>query len=207
MDPLLPSFRRELRARAHHLHPVVSVGQHGLTPSVLHEIDVALSAHELVKVRVFSDAREEREALLVRACNALDCAAVQQIGKLLILWRPRAIAAAAEPAPGSSGNKKGRRVDRHPRQQSAPPSRLRTGSVKDSPSLSGVRARKSQGVAAPAGSVRVRKSAGIPPALAGGRRPPGKAAVDASPRGRKSPGKAPAGVPRAAAPRRRRRGA
>jgi RNA-binding protein len=44
MDPLLPSFRRELRARAHSLHPVVSIGQHGLTPSVIHEIDVALLA-------------------------------------------------------------------------------------------------------------------------------------------------------------------
>ncbi len=89
MDPLLPAFRRELRARAHHLNPVVSIGHHGLTPSVLHETDVALTAHELVKVRVFADDREEREALLARICDALDCAPVQQIGKLLVLWRPR----------------------------------------------------------------------------------------------------------------------
>jgi hypothetical protein len=63
MEPLQPAFRRELRARAHHLHPVVMVGHHGLTPAVLHEIDAALSAHELIKVRVFSDDRSEREAL------------------------------------------------------------------------------------------------------------------------------------------------
>src|SRR3954463_7642394 len=89
MDPLLPSFRRELRARAHSLHPVVSIGQHGLTPSVIHEIDVALLAHELVKVRVFSDDRSARTAMLDQVCTALDCAAVQQIGKLLVLWRAR----------------------------------------------------------------------------------------------------------------------
>ena len=91
MDPLSPAFRRELRARAHHLHPVVSIGHHGLTPAVLHETDVALTAHELVKVRVFTDDRAERESLLARICDALDCAPVQQIGKLLVLWRPRPV--------------------------------------------------------------------------------------------------------------------
>ena len=89
METLLPSFRRELRARAHALHPVVSIGQHGLTPAVLHEIDVALLAHELVKVRVFNDDRTARAAMLATICAALECAAVQQIGKLLVLWRAR----------------------------------------------------------------------------------------------------------------------
>ena len=89
MEPLLPAFRRALRARAHHRHPVVSIGHHGLTPAVLHETDVALTAHELIKMRVLSDDRSERDALLARVCEALDCAPVQQIGKLLVLWRPR----------------------------------------------------------------------------------------------------------------------
>jgi len=95
MEPLLPAFRRTLRARAHHLHPVVSIGHHGLTPAVLHEADVALEAHELIKVRVFTDDRGERDALLARVCEALHCAPVQQIGKLLVLWRPRPREAAA----------------------------------------------------------------------------------------------------------------
>ena len=89
MEPLLPAFRRELRARAHNLHPVVSIGHNGLTPAVLHEADVALIAHELIKVRAFTDDRAERDALLARICDALDCAPVQQIGKLIVLWRPR----------------------------------------------------------------------------------------------------------------------
>lgn len=88
MKPLTPAERRELRAKAHHLDPVVIVGQHGLTPAVLHEIDLALLAHELVKVRVFNDEREGREALLATICAGLDCAAVQHLGKVLVLWRP-----------------------------------------------------------------------------------------------------------------------
>ena len=88
MLTLTPIQRRALRADAHALHPVVAIGLHGLTPSVLHEIDVALLAHELVKVRVFGDARAEREALLARICGELACAPVQHIGKLLVLWRP-----------------------------------------------------------------------------------------------------------------------
>jgi putative YhbY family RNA-binding protein len=88
MPPITPARLRELRAKAHHLHPVVRVGQHGLTPAVIREIDVNLRAHELIKVRVFSEARDERRALLERICAALDAAPVQQIGKLLVLWRP-----------------------------------------------------------------------------------------------------------------------
>ena len=77
-----------MRARAHHLQPVVIVGQHGLTPPVLREVDLALKKHELVKVRVFSDERVERMALLDKVCAAMDCAAVQHLGKVLVLWRP-----------------------------------------------------------------------------------------------------------------------
>jgi putative YhbY family RNA-binding protein len=90
---LTPARRRELRAAAHHLHPVVAIGQHGLTPAVLHEIDVALAAHELVKIRVFNDDRAERENMLARVCAELDALPVQHLGKMLILWRAKPVAA------------------------------------------------------------------------------------------------------------------
>jgi RNA-binding protein YhbY len=61
----------------------------GLTAAVLHEIDVNLLAHELIKVRVFSEDRSEREAMLERICAALDAASVQHIGRLLAV-APRA---------------------------------------------------------------------------------------------------------------------
>jgi putative YhbY family RNA-binding protein len=89
MDDLTPQQRRELRARAHHLHPVVSVGQHGLTPQVLNEIDVALTAHALIKIRVHSDDRDAREAMLGSIAEQLHAAPVQHLGKLLVVWRER----------------------------------------------------------------------------------------------------------------------
>jgi RNA-binding protein len=55
---------------------------------VLHEIDVNLLAHELIKVRVFADDRNERERLFVQVCADLDAAPVQHLGKTLTLWRP-----------------------------------------------------------------------------------------------------------------------
>lgn len=80
--------RRELRARAHGLNPVVSISQHGLSEAVLKEIDASLKAHELVKIRVYGDDREARETYLNTICEELEAAAVQHIGKLLIVWRP-----------------------------------------------------------------------------------------------------------------------
>jgi RNA-binding protein len=88
--------RRELRARAHALDPLVRVGDAGLTDAVVTETDRALTAHGLVKVRVFGDDRGAREAIATRLVERLGCALVQSIGKLLVLWRP--IAAPAAPA-------------------------------------------------------------------------------------------------------------
>lgn len=86
--PLSPVQRRALRAAAHHLNPVVSISQKGLTPSVLAEIDRCLKAHELIKLRLYGIEREVREALFIEICTALGCAEVQHIGNLLVLWRP-----------------------------------------------------------------------------------------------------------------------
>jgi putative YhbY family RNA-binding protein len=86
---LSPAERRALRARAHALHPVVIVGHRGLTPAVLNEIDVSLQAHELVKIRVATGERTQRAEALARICARLDAAAVQHLGKLLVVWRPK----------------------------------------------------------------------------------------------------------------------
>ncbi|MDO4906972.1 ribosome assembly RNA-binding protein YhbY [Neisseria sp.] len=79
----------ELKARAHHLNPVVMVGQHGLTESVIKETDAALTAHGLIKVRVLGDDRAERIAICEALCRAVDAQLVQHIGKLLVLWREK----------------------------------------------------------------------------------------------------------------------
>jgi len=85
---LTPSERKEKRADAHHLDPVVLIGGDGLTPAVVKETDAALNAHGLIKVRVFSDDRETRDTMLATLAEKLNAAPIQHIGKLLVLWRP-----------------------------------------------------------------------------------------------------------------------
>jgi len=83
-----PTERKQHRSDAHHLNPVVMIGGDGLTPGVVKEVDGALRAHGLIKVRALNDDRAARESMLAELCEALDAAPVQHIGKLLILWRP-----------------------------------------------------------------------------------------------------------------------
>ena len=80
--------RREKRADAHHLTPVVLIGGDGLTAAVIKETDAALTEHGLIKVRVFSDERASRESMFATLTDQLNAAPVQHIGKLLVLWRP-----------------------------------------------------------------------------------------------------------------------
>ncbi|MFL6661244.1 MAG: YhbY family RNA-binding protein [Rhizobacter sp.] len=85
---LTPAQRKEKRAEAHHLDPVVLIGGDGLTPAVIKEADAALKAHGLIKVRVFADDRDVRDGMLASLADQLNAAPIQHIGKLLVLWRP-----------------------------------------------------------------------------------------------------------------------
>ncbi len=85
--PLTKQQVIELKARAHHLNPVVMIGQKGLTDAVIRETDTALRAHELIKVRVLGDDREERIAVAGPLCEAVGAQLVAHIGKLLVLYR------------------------------------------------------------------------------------------------------------------------
>jgi RNA-binding protein len=89
MNPLSPTEVRALRAAAHHLNPTVAIAGNGLTPNVLKEIDLSLKSHELIKVKLHGIERDDRAALLEQICAELDCAPVQQIGNILILWRQK----------------------------------------------------------------------------------------------------------------------
>jgi len=86
---LTPSERKTLKARAHALDPVVLVGDAGLTPGVLAEIDRSLTAHELIKVRVAGDDRDARLGMRDRVVDELSAASVQVIGKLLVFYRQK----------------------------------------------------------------------------------------------------------------------
>lgn len=86
---LTPAQRKEHRALAHHLDPVVMIGSDGLTPAIIRETDGALNAHGLIKIRVLGDDRSTRESILVQLCDTLNAAPIQHIGKLLVIWRPQ----------------------------------------------------------------------------------------------------------------------
>jgi RNA-binding protein len=81
--------RAHLKARAHALEPKVMVGHGGVTPAVIAEIDRALTAHELIKVKILGDDREAREAMGAEICAVTDAAPVQRVGKVIVLWRPK----------------------------------------------------------------------------------------------------------------------
>jgi RNA-binding protein len=90
---LTPRERTALKGRAHPLEPVVQIGQAGLTDAVVAETDRALTAHELIKVKVGGSDRAERAATIDALCARTDAAQVQSVGKIVVLWRPRADAA------------------------------------------------------------------------------------------------------------------
>jgi RNA-binding protein len=94
---LTPGQRRTLRGKAHLLHPLVLIGDKGLTDAVLREIEVHLRSHELIKVRAQSE-RNQREAMLGEICQRLSAQPVQHVGKTLVIYRERPPEPAAEPA-------------------------------------------------------------------------------------------------------------
>mgnify|MGYP000920330545 FL=1 len=97
--------RRNLKAHAHHLDPVVMIGNEGISKAVLKAIDLQLLAHELIKVRIFSEDRAERALMAQQICEELQAHLVQHIGKLLVLFRPHAQKSKIDPTlPYSTAN-------------------------------------------------------------------------------------------------------
>lgn len=83
-----PEQRKELRARSHHLKPVVITGNAGITPAVLNEISLALDHHELIKVRVNAADRDQRGEMTQVICSELEATLVQAIGHIVTIYRP-----------------------------------------------------------------------------------------------------------------------
>ena len=102
--PIEQDLRIALRARSHHLDPVVLLGLAGLTDAALREIDRALDAHELIKIRVPGDDRAQRRALLAQIADRLGAAPIQAIGKLLVVYRPRPLISPTPPGPSGARN-------------------------------------------------------------------------------------------------------
>ena len=86
---LTPLERKALKAKAHKLEPVVQIGAKGLTEEVIGEIDRALKAHELIKVRAGSLERDARDVAFGAICERTGAESVQQVGKVCVLFRKK----------------------------------------------------------------------------------------------------------------------
>lgn len=84
---LSPAQRREYRAIAHNLKPVVIIGDKGLTESLQQELDRALNDHELIKVKIATPDRDQRQELTEALCKGSGAQLVQSIGKIAVIMR------------------------------------------------------------------------------------------------------------------------
>jgi RNA-binding protein len=87
--PISGKEKRALRARAHHLNPVVSIGAAGVSDAVLAELDIALHGHQLVKLRIAADDREHRKRLIDDLCLRAKAELIQRIGHTAVIYRKR----------------------------------------------------------------------------------------------------------------------
>lgn len=86
---LTAKTRQHLKAKAHNLKPVILIGSKGLTDAVKREIDIALHDHELIKIKVPCEDRDERQAMIADICVSASAELVQAIGKIGIFYRRR----------------------------------------------------------------------------------------------------------------------
>lgn len=78
--------KKSLRGLGHKLKPIIMVGNAGLSESLLEEFDRSLEHHELMKVRVSVDGRDERDAALVALCERSGAELVQRVGNIGLLF-------------------------------------------------------------------------------------------------------------------------
>ncbi|HFB64998.1 MAG TPA: ribosome assembly RNA-binding protein YhbY [Aeromonadales bacterium] len=88
MSSLSNSQKRFLKSKAHALKPVVIIAGNGLSDNVLAAIEEALDIHELIKVKIKADDREEKNAITDRICQQTKAENIQSVGHVLTLFRP-----------------------------------------------------------------------------------------------------------------------
>ena len=84
---LSPEQRREYRAIAHNLKPVIIVGDKGLSEGLQEELERALNDHELIKIKVANQDREARQEAITALCESSGAELVQTIGKIAVILR------------------------------------------------------------------------------------------------------------------------
>jgi len=87
--PLNSQQRKQFKSDAHHLKPVIRIGQHGVSEGVIAETHIALNTHELIKVHIQQGERDDRIAAANSLCQQTDAELVHHIGKTFIIYRKR----------------------------------------------------------------------------------------------------------------------
>jgi RNA-binding protein len=87
--PLNVKKKQEFKKKSHHLQPVVMIGQHGLTANVISEIDIALLAHELIKIKIAENDRHLRKQMIEQICEQTQSEFINAIGKVAVIYREK----------------------------------------------------------------------------------------------------------------------
>lgn len=81
-------LRKRFRAIGHTLRPIVTVAGKGVTDAVIHEMDRALTDHELIKIKIVADDRQERKLMIEAIQTQLSCETIQAVGGVALIYRP-----------------------------------------------------------------------------------------------------------------------
>lgn len=81
--------KKNFKRQAHTLSPVVLIGKHGVTDAVINEIDLALQAHELIKIRLPKITTQEQQESINSIITALNAELIQVIGHIVVLFRKK----------------------------------------------------------------------------------------------------------------------
>ncbi|MBU2546288.1 MAG: ribosome assembly RNA-binding protein YhbY [Gammaproteobacteria bacterium] len=89
MNTLTTQQKCALRSQAHHLKPIVILGNNGFTPAVKAEMERALNDHELIKIKVNAENKEDRHDLIQQICKTCNASLIQTIGHTAAIYRKK----------------------------------------------------------------------------------------------------------------------
>jgi RNA-binding protein len=79
--------KRYLRSLAHHLNPILQVGKGGISDNMIEQVNLALEAHELIKVSILQNCEEDKDVVAEELAERADAELVQLIGKTVVLYK------------------------------------------------------------------------------------------------------------------------
>lgn len=82
--------KRFLRSQAHHLTPVTQVGKAGVSDNMIDQLNLALEAHELIKVSILQNCEDDKHEVAKQLAEGTGAELVQLIGKQVVLYKESA---------------------------------------------------------------------------------------------------------------------